>query len=193
MNNSEIEGIAQIRSGDRSALHAIYLQHRKAFLDWAIARFRCRKEEAEDVWQDVILIFYENILADKLTDLSSKLRTYLFGIGRNLLLRRLDKATRHMAIEPEIEAAAAWLEEGVMRVEEIPLEEEDRQNQLLQQLKQLGEPCYELLQLYYYHRFSMEAITEKMNYKSADVVKSQKARCMRTLRNQLQHYTRDDF
>ena len=43
-----------------------------------------------------------------------------------------------------------------------------------QKMKELGEPCYSLLKLFYYNGYSFEAIAREIRSKNANVVKSTK-------------------
>ena len=61
--------------------------------------------------------------------------------------------------------------------------EADHQSQLIQQaIDQLGSSCQKLIRLFYFHRYSTEAIKERMGYNSSDVVRSQKLKCIKQLR-----------
>ncbi|MEL6593441.1 MAG: sigma-70 family RNA polymerase sigma factor [Bacteroidota bacterium] len=175
--------IERIKSGDKKALHSVYLEHKRSFLEWAGASFRCQEDEAEDIWQEVIIVFYENIIEGKVTQLKSQVRTYLFGIGRFMLLRKYEQQKRWTDLPEQEVSQESWVEQAVS---EHALELNDQQNMLLRQLEKLGENCQRLLHLFYYRRFSTESIMLEMGYKSAEVAKSQKARCMRTLRKNMQ-------
>lgn len=173
--------LGKIAEGNHNALHQLYQKHREAFLGWACKRYQCTEEDAADLYQDAIIVVYENALAGKITG-SSKLRTYLFGVGRNLILKNHEKYKRFADLEDndtrdEISSEAA-VDEPIILTE--------RQAALQKALQELGEACRRLLLRFYYDRYSTEAIMSEFGYKSKDVVKSQKARCMRSLRNMLQ-------
>ncbi|MEL7339594.1 MAG: sigma-70 family RNA polymerase sigma factor [Bacteroidota bacterium] len=175
--------IGRIKSGDRQALHDVYLEHKRSFIDWAGASFRCSEPDAEDIWQEVIIVFYENIIEGKLTSLKSQVRTYLFGIGRFMLLRKYEQQKRWTELPEQEDGPEIWVEQAVSEYE---MELNDRQRMLLRQLEKLGENCQKLLRLFYYRRYSTESIMMEMGYKSTEVAKSQKARCMRNLRKNME-------
>ncbi|MEM6342244.1 MAG: sigma-70 family RNA polymerase sigma factor [Bacteroidota bacterium] len=182
MQQIEQNTLKRIKQGDTRALHEVYLEHQSSFIEWAEASFRINKEDAQDIWQEVIIVFYENIMEGKITELKSQLRTYLFGIGRFMMLRKFEQQKR-MTDYPEQELSdSQWVEEAVADHE---IELNDRQQMLYGQLQKLGENCQKLLTLFYYRRFSTESIMNEMGYKSAEVAKSQKARCMRSLRKNM--------
>ncbi|MFK7969476.1 MAG: RNA polymerase sigma factor [Bacteroidia bacterium] len=174
---SDEELLKRIIAGDRNALHRLYQKHRDAFLAWAYKRYACQEEDAADVYQDAIIVLYENALAGKIHG-KSALKTYLFGVGKNLILKRYEHTKRFTEEGPE--------ETGET---DVPMEETivmtERQEVLQRALQELGEACRRLLIRFYYDRYSTEAMMSEFGYKSKDVVKSQKARCMRSLRNLL--------
>lgn len=183
MQDSQLHVIDRIIQGDRKALHEVYLEHKSSFIEWAAAAFKCGQEDAEDIWQEVIIVFYENIITGKVESLKSQVRTYLFGIGRYMLLRKFEKQKRWTDM-PETETEnILWMEQAVADHE---IELSDRQQMLYEQLKKLGENCRKLLTYFYYRRYSTESIMSEMGYKNESVAKSQKARCMRSLRKNMQ-------
>ena len=61
-------------------------------------------------------------------------------------------------------------------------EEEKKTILLTQTVNGLKEPCKSLLSLFWYEGKRDMEIVELTNYQSADTVKNQRSRCMRTLR-----------
>lgn len=49
-------------------------------------------------------------------------------------------------------------------------------------LHALGEPCRSIIEDFYIHNFSMELISEKFGYTSADNAKNQKYKCLQRLK-----------
>ena len=172
--------IEKIKAGGQEELVEIYKTFRKDFIRWALQHFHCNQEEAEDAYQDTIIAFYENVKNDKLTSLNCSFKTYIFAIGKNILLnlaKKKSKGNIHIEDIPEIK------DKNSLILEQISLDE--NQHILLQALESLGEPCQTILKYYYYERFSIKKIVELLNYKSENVVKVQKVRCIRRLRSVL--------
>lgn len=176
----DVQLLKAIASGDRTALHKVYQRHRESFLAWACKRYSCSEEDAADLYQDAVIVLYENALAGKI-DGNSKLRTYLFGVGRNLILKNFERYKRFADKEAEEEQDLRAYADAV----DEPIILNERQQMLQAALRELGEACRRLLIRFYYDRYSTEAIMAEFGYKTKDVVKSQKARCMRGLRNML--------
>ena len=51
----------------------------------------------------------------------------------------------------------------------------------LEKIKEAGGHCYELLTLFWYHKKSMNELSEVFGYSNADNTKNQKARCQKRL------------
>lgn len=164
------------RQGNQAPLGALYTQYRGEFLGWSQQRYKVPEEVAIDIFQDVMVIFFRNVSQGKLTHLNSSIKTYLFGIGKNLLRRHLQRKGREIPLEEGFDVAD--MEGGTMKI----VLQNERQRALHKALQKLGEPCRQLLELFYYKQLSMKEIQAEMAYKSVQVVKTQKSRCVQYLR-----------
>ncbi|WP_421976560.1 RNA polymerase sigma factor [Roseivirga seohaensis] len=173
------EVIERIHRGDQSVISAIYRQLRPEFLSWAAIRFKVDQEQVIDVFQESVIVFYRNVAKGKLTELNISVKTYLFAIGKNLLLKTIRDEKTHLDIdELPAEAFEDWELEKVY--------EQSHSRQLLSNaLDALGTPCKQIILMFYYREFSMEAIQEQLGYKSEAVARTQKKRCMQYLREVL--------
>ena len=173
--------IDKIKSGGQENLVEIYKTYKTGFIKWAQQHFHCTQEEAEDTYQDLIIAFYENVKSGKLSTLNCSFKTYLFAIGKNILLskaKKKDKKPLNVEDIPEI------ADQDALVLEKISLNE--KQSILLKSLETLGEPCQSILRLYYYDKLSIKEIVKTLNYKSENVVKVQKVRCMKRLKSVLE-------
>lgn len=171
--------LEELKQGDSDTLKRIYLTYREECLAFMNQRYQMEGETALDVYQDVILALHRNVLAGKLTELSSSLKTYLFAIAKNLCLKKMEQRnTLYASSYPE-------LLEGLIEENDYDYDTDQRLKQLMQQYAEMGEPCKSVLNLYYFKRFSMRQIAEQLKYQSADVAKTQKSRCIKMLRNLL--------
>lgn len=164
MTNSEL--IQQLRSGNnKDALKEMY----KPFpmVRHFIKGHGGDEDEARDIFQESLLIFYKNVQKPDFK-LTSALSTYLFAICKYLWKDELKKKNRVVSFE----------------VKDAPDELVDHEsNELKDQwldktLNALGGKCLEILKLFYYEKFSMEQIAEKLGYKNVDTVKTQKYKCI---------------
>jgi RNA polymerase sigma-70 factor (ECF subfamily) len=169
--------IEEIKKGNRNQLANIYRAYRSEFIAWLSSKFECSRDEARDIYQIAILTLHENIVNEKLKHLNSSIKTYLFAIGKNKILES-KKAQNRFSYE---------IDPGELELEEINnWEQEDREQHLelmKSSVEKLGNPCKSLLELYYYHNMSLEAIAGQMSYKNTATAKTLKFKCLGRLRN----------
>ncbi|MEK6780526.1 MAG: sigma-70 family RNA polymerase sigma factor [Bacteroidota bacterium] len=168
--------IEEIKNGNKKELADIYKAYRNEFVNWATNHYTCSYEEARDIYQSSIIIFYDNIIKDKLQHLNGSVKTYLFAIGKNkiLELRRADKKfTPDLAID----------DLDVVDIKDGEPERKELQLQIIQNcLEKLGDPCRTMLELYYFHEMGLPELAEKLHYKNSDTAKNLKSRCLQRLR-----------
>ena len=164
MTNSEL--IQQLRSGNnKDALKEMY----KPFpmVRNFIKVHGGDEDEARDVFQESLLVFYKNVQKPDFK-LTSALSTYLFAICKYLWKDELKKKNRIVSFEAK-DTPDEVLDHAV---------EELKDKWLDKALNALGGKCLEILKLFYYEKFSMEKIAEKLGYKNVDTVKTQKYKCI---------------
>lgn len=172
----DIALIEAFRKGNTRPLDNFYLKHREAFLKWIAKEYRLSGDDAKDVYQDAFLVLHRNLETDKLGEIGASLKVYLFGIGKNITRKRLEGGVKEGAAGA---AAQREWEDG----DAADLNE--RQLLAMHLYDQLTEPCKSIIRLYYYEKLSMREIARQMGYKSEDVAKNQKARCLKTAREML--------
>ncbi len=133
-------------------------------------------DEAKDVYQEGIIVFYEKIKAGTL-ELNCQIKTYLYSVCRRLWLKRLTEKNKYTVLVTDSDG---YLD---LKSEEPALEENEHKFSIMAQaLQQLGEPCKTLLEDFYLQDLSMQLITEKFNYTNADNAKNQKYKCLLRLK-----------
>lgn len=177
--------IKKIRENGAQKLGPIYIKYREEFIVWAVKTYKCSQDEAKDIYQISVLTFYENIISDRLNTLTSTVKTYIFSIGRNKLMEayrfsnRLTGLSQDNNIAPEADQDKLLTERQLETMENC--------------LSKIGDPCQQILKLYYYNRNSMEDISIKLGYKNADSVKNQKYKCLQRLRKLIKDQGRTDI
>lgn len=177
---SDKDILEDLQSGSGEALSVVYQQHRSEFINWSVARYSIDRQEARDIYQNSILIFYENILTGKLVSLNSTLKTYLFAIGKNKIREYMRETTRMVPPSGGSDAYenTAMEEPG----ESTDTAQDDRTELFRQCLDELGDPCKAVLVAYYYHRLSMAEIAEQFEYKNESTAKNSKYKCLQRLK-----------
>src|SRR5699024_8955659 len=132
------------------------------------SRLSVSDEEAADIYQDSVIVLYENIVSGKLTSLTSSLKTYLFAIGKYKIYNSLkvkvitkDLADYEFLLKEESEEDFSLQEENIIKIQKA--------------YKELGGRCQEVLKMFYYENRSIEEIKNRLEYASKDVAKSQKS------------------
>ena len=174
-----------LKDGSESAFKKVYQENRLPFFNFAI-KYGIESHEAKDIYQDAYVAFYENIRRGKLSELRSSISTYLMSIGKYMILDNLRKQQKKVRSEKVIAQVQAVDEEvGVLDIEREELN--PRQLVLRRYFERLGEKCKKILTLFYYNKYSIKEIMEVGNYNSENVVKSQKSRCLKTLKDAIRN------
>lgn len=169
--------IERLKAEPEKTMREIYHDHRNSFISWLCKSYSSDEDFAADCFQDAILVVFNNVRDNKLTSLSSEFKTYLFSIGKNVFLKEKAKFKK-------VNMSHDWESHKNMpdTLEERNfLEEEERIDKVARSVVSMSEPCKSILKYYYYHSLSMAEIANKLNYKNANTVKSQKIRCMKYL------------
>jgi RNA polymerase sigma factor (sigma-70 family) len=168
--------IEEIKNGNKKELADIYKTYRNEFVNWAAHHYQCSPDEARDIYQASIIVFYDNIVKERLLHLSGTVKTYLFAIGKNKImeLRRAENK-----FTPDLAAKDLDQEE----IQDGEAERKELHLQIIQKcLEKLGDPCRTMLELYYFHKTGLSELAEKLHYKNGDTAKNLKSRCLLRLR-----------
>ena len=148
----------------------------------AIYKYSLSYEEAFDVYSDTIISAIEKISSNKFQEQSS-LKTWVYSIYHHKyvdLVRK--KTTNKNSVHRVSEIPDGLLEvsDGAKTIVQQLISKTDHEI-LKQKLLQIGSGCKELL-LHWADGYADKEITELMNYKTAEVVKTTRLRCLEKLR-----------
>ena len=163
--------IDKIKTGDLSELDKVYLEIKPKFIAYASKQFPgISMEIIEDVYQDTIIVFYQNIKRGILSEIKTSLSAYIIQIGKIKLIHHLDNAKK------DGEMKSMFIDNTITT--------EDYNNKIDQAVKfifsKMTDSCKQILHLFYYEKKSMDEIALILDYKNADSVKSKKSRCIST-------------
>jgi len=164
--------VLKIKNQDPLALRAVYREIYPMIEKFVLDNSGTR-DEAKDVFQDALFIFIRKI-DEPGFELSSKLSTYIFGIGRFVWLKVLASKKQIRRDVPEDIADVVVEEEDYHRLTKV--------KSLNEELNRLGEPCRSILVAFYYHQENMSQIAEKFNYSNPENAKNQKYKCLMRLK-----------
>lgn len=176
--NEDVRIIDQIRKGDEEALVTLYRANEKQVAAFVLGN-RGTRNDVEDLLQEALVILWERVRAG-CYEHTAKISTFIFGIVKNLWLRRLARARREIVAsiedDPPPSNDASPLEELI---------ESEESARIASALETLGDPCKKLLLLYYWEEVSMDEIAARLGFANADTVKSKKYQCKKALQKLL--------
>jgi RNA polymerase sigma-70 factor (ECF subfamily) len=174
--SNNIAWLERLRVEGLSAVEALYLSWREDFIAFA-HKYAAPEADVLDAYQDAIIILYENVINEKLTNLTSSLKTYLFSVGKYTLLNKIKASQLVVAFEVDD------TEESPLSAEEPVLDE--RQTAMFQALQGLGDRCQKIINLFYFEKQSIKSIVSLTGLKNENTVKAHKSRCLKSLREKM--------
>jgi len=151
-----------IKSGDEKALEFLYRKNYRMVVK-LIMKNSGTEDEAKDVFQDSLVVFWEKVKGNKLV-LTSKISTYLYSVSQNLWRKELDRKARNSGEMVENPTHIEW-------------EKKERVEIVQKCLRSLGETCRKILMLYYFDKMSMNDLAKEMGFANADTAKTKKYKC----------------
>jgi RNA polymerase sigma-70 factor (ECF subfamily) len=152
------------------------------FIQEGMRKYSVTEDEAFDAYADSILAAIEKI-TNRSFEGRSSLKTWLFQIFHNKCVDLLRKKTTNKNSIHQTVSVTEMLFELSDTAKSIVqrLVEEADMNQLNQLINELGAKCRELL-LLFADSYNDKEIALALEYKSADVVKTSRLRCLEKLR-----------
>ena len=170
--------LAAIKYGDDGALKKLYQEYRIPFVQWMINKYSISEEDAKDLFQNAVVILYDKVSTGKLSELQSSVKTYLFGIGKNLAYEFMRKKQKYPEAPSELLLNHVVDDSG----HENKMQFETDLRNAMRGLNLMGDPCKSILQLFYFERQPLESICQLMQYKNAETVKVKKFKCLQRLK-----------
>lgn len=182
------EIVANLRTGHRmdDTIKAIYRNHFEG-LSRYITNNSGSRQDAEDIFQEVVVNFVELVQKDKFRGESS-ISTFLYSMNRHTWLNELKKRGRALAREEKYVRMESPGEKGQERAEmdasHLIAEREDKAA-IAGLVAALGDTCRKILTLFYYENLPMREILEATEYENEQVVRNKKYKCLKQLEQML--------
>lgn len=176
-NLSDTGLIESLRSGKGmdEAIKAVYRDHFES-LSWFVLNNSGNRQDAEDIFQEVVVSFIELVQKNKFRGESS-VKTFLFSMNRHAWLNELKRRGRAELRELKYEKEQDKAEMDVSHL----IMGKEANNQVMQLVEQLGEICKKILVMFYYENLSMKEILEGLEYGNEQVVRNKKHKCLKQL------------
>jgi RNA polymerase sigma factor (sigma-70 family) len=175
--------IDQLKKGDQKTLEKIYLENREGFINFS-RKYNIEEQDAVDIYQDAIIVLRDNAVNGRIDSLQSNISTYLFAIGKYKIYHNFRVRSREDLTE-DIDL----LQENLnFDVNLDPRGLTNEQKLLKRCFSELGDRCRSILELFYYQGYTLDEIQEILEYSNKKVLKSQKSRCIRQLKDLVKKY-----
>jgi RNA polymerase sigma factor (sigma-70 family) len=132
-----------------------------------VAKMGGSVEDAKDVFQDALVIYYEKTIAGNL--LANDGKAYLLGIAKHLWFKKFKEQSNTLPLNNSFEQA----DEAEPQVSN---------NKVLHFLETAGKRCMELLSAFYYHKLPVKEAAEQFGYAGERSVTVQKYKCLEKVR-----------
>jgi RNA polymerase sigma factor (sigma-70 family) len=137
-------------------------------------------EDAEDIFQDGIIILYSKISLNQLT-LTSSFKTYMYSVCRNLWLQKLSK---RKAIFDKLKDVEEFIDLPQDMLQEISMEEIEMHRIIQIHFLSLPEDCQKVLKLFI-KNVPLREIVSIMGFKTENYAKTRKYLCKQDLKKRI--------
>ena len=161
------------------AIEAIYRLHFPS-LTWYVMNNSGTREDAEDIFQEVIIAFIRLVQENKFRGEAS-IGTFLYSMNRNAWLNELKRRSRALVREERFETGK---DTQIVDISHFIADRESK-SQLHNLIVQLGENCQKILTLFYFEERSLKDILTSLDYENEQVVRNKKYKCMKQLREMI--------
>jgi len=181
---TDAELIQELRSANRinDPVKFIYRTHFES-LGWFIMTNSGSHQDAEDIFQEVVMNFIQLVKLNKFRGESS-VKTFLFSLNRNLWLNELKRRGRAIERELKYERGQEKMQADVSHA----IIDKESRTQVLKVVGELGATCKKILLMFYYENLSMKEILANLEYENEQVVRNKKYKCLKTLEQMIQQH-----
>ena len=137
-------------------------------------------QDAEDVFQDVLVIVYNRIMIDQL-ELNSTFKTFFYSVCRNIWMQQLEKRKKFKNEFVDFETITEIPEPTIEEIYDI----EKKKNKLYQlHFLNMSDDCQKVIQLFL-KKISLREIANIMGYKTEKYAKTRKFDCKEELKTRI--------
>lgn len=180
MTDQEI--INKIRDGDENnVISIIDIKTKANLINWLVTKGH-NYDTAKDLYQDSIITFLRKVKEDDFI-LTSKLTVFLYGIAYNLALKEFKRISKFVKID---DIDISYDQHFIYDNYQIDMVNHGLNN--------ISERDSEVLKLFYFDKFNMIDISQKMGFNGKDTAKTFKHKALkRFVKKMKQLYKKEDF
>jgi RNA polymerase sigma factor (sigma-70 family) len=134
------------------------------------------QEDAEDIFQEVVLVFIDILKKEKFRGESS-ISTFLYALTRNIWLNELNKRGKSKIRDEKFEQERETTDLDVSHL----IANRESKAQLMELVDKLGETCKKILLAFYFENKAMREILQNLHYENEQIVRNKKYKCLKQL------------
>lgn len=176
MTEQEKKIIQSIQTGANSvALNYLYDISLKKVRQY-ILKNNGTKEDANDVFQDAVIVLFNQIRFDKFNE-NHSIDAFIYSVSRNLWIDKVRRSKKFTSYDSNSE----YLNHSNDSDHLEDLIQKEKSSAMQQVFKMLDEKCQKILTFVIYEKRTMKEIKDLMGYSSDDVAKTNHYRCKQYL------------
>jgi len=173
------ELLENLRSG-KNLTESIQFLYRNYFqsLSWFIMNNQGNKEDAENIFQEVIVSFLDAVRKAKYpADASVKI--FLFALNKHFWLSELKKRNKTLKRKIKYDKMENKAELDVSEF----IMDRDVRSQVFELVDQLDDTCKKILHIFYFQNLSIKEILLDLEYENEKVVRTKKYNCLKQIKD----------
>lgn len=174
---SDLEILKLIKEDDSDILKFLYTELRPIVRSYVLKNSGTM-DDVEDVLQDGIIAFYNNVNMGKFQIQNTKVTTYIMQICKYVWNNQLRSARNKTSVKLDEEHSELHFQQPEF-YETLNVLEKNKEVE--RAFNNLGEQCRKLLTLFYFENKDLKTINQIMGM-TGNTSKNQKYRCMKKLR-----------
>lgn len=172
--NTDNDLIEKLKGEDNAPFEILYKFYFPGVSSF-IRRNRGNTEDAEDIFQETIIVLLQKVRQPGFA-LSSSLKTYIFSISKNLWLKRL----RDNKLTP-VDGFELHLVQGEpFEIEILP--QKTKEEKLTSWLLEITEHCQRILKAIFFYNQPMVNLMQKMGWKNKHTAANQQYKCIQQVK-----------
>ncbi len=172
--------IADLKGESNNAFGILYKQY-FGMINWFVTNNNGLTEDAEDIFQDTMMILLEKLRQDDF-QLTASLKTYIMAISKNLWLKRLRNAYRDAGYKNINDTN--YYEEINLAIEQ----EKSYTDKLQTFIHKITKHCQGLIYDMFFKEKAIEQIQKEYGYSTKHNAQNQKHKCVEQIRRVKEEY-----
>ena len=177
--DSDLLAALKTQQGLDKAIRSMYINYFEMARIY-ITQNNGQPEDAEDIFQEVVVTFIDLVQKNKFRGESS-IRTFLYSLTRHAWLNELKKRGRSKIRDEKFERAKDSVDADAASI----MSARESMNILMKTVEQLGETCKKILLAFYFENMPMKDILQTLDYENEQVVRNKKYKCLKQLEQML--------